>query len=233
MSQPMLILLPGMDGTGTLFAPLRRALAAERPGVDLHTVSFPIDTPLDHAGLAAEIEPTLPGGPLVLVAESFSGALALQLAHRLGTRVSAIVLVATFVVPPVPAAGVLARLAGTWTFGLPLPRSAVRALLVGTDAPDSLVNAVIDAVDSVSPTVLATRLDAVLRVDATPLLRDCQARLLCIHATRDRLLGERSLAHMTRLRPDMPVVEVDAPHLVLQTAPGDCARAIQAFATEG
>ena len=35
-----LVLLPGMDGTGTLYEPLRAALA---PSVDFHIVRYPTD----------------------------------------------------------------------------------------------------------------------------------------------------------------------------------------------
>ena len=31
MGQPLLVLLPGMDGTGELFAPLRRVMPADVP----------------------------------------------------------------------------------------------------------------------------------------------------------------------------------------------------------
>ncbi len=59
-----------------------------------------------------------------------------------------------------------------------------------------------------------------------------KSRLSVLSDGRVRLLDDRSLAHMTRLRADLAVVQVDSPHLVLQTVPEAYTTAIQAFAEQ-
>jgi hypothetical protein len=61
------LLLPGMDGTGTLFGSFVRHLD---PGLNPRIISFPVDTPLSYEELLQRIE--VPVGPFAIVAESQS-----------------------------------------------------------------------------------------------------------------------------------------------------------------
>jgi hypothetical protein len=78
-------MLPGLDGTGLLFRPLVAAM----PDTGTKVVSYPNDKALsldEHARWAIR---NLPGGKAVLVAESFSGLVALRVlqeARSCGTR---------------------------------------------------------------------------------------------------------------------------------------------------
>src|SRR5215207_6227719 len=145
-----IVLLPGLDGTGALFDDfVRAAPAAVRPDV----VSLPRE-PLGYAELVERLAPRLQLTPdTILLAESFSGPLAILLAQR--QQIAALVLCNTFVMPPRPRA--LAVLPLAPFFRLPLPAAVVRRFLVGSDAPDTLVERVRAAVASVPPTVLAAR----------------------------------------------------------------------------
>ncbi len=72
------VLLPGMDGTGLLFTPLLSALPI---GVDPIVVSYPADRAASPEELLRIVLAHLPGeGAYVLIAESFSGPLALRAA---------------------------------------------------------------------------------------------------------------------------------------------------------
>ena len=90
------VLLPGLDGTGRLFAPLLRAL----PGLEPIVVSYPCREVLDVQGLLHVIEGALPTEPYILVAESFSGPLAVRVAARRPLGLRGLVLVASFVRSP-------------------------------------------------------------------------------------------------------------------------------------
>lgn len=73
-----LILMPGMDGTGELFAPLIGALGSS---IESIVVRYPTDQPLTYSELFPQVRAALPrSGPFVLLGESFSGPLALMLA---------------------------------------------------------------------------------------------------------------------------------------------------------
>src|ERR1700679_4387919 len=89
------LLLPGMDGTGRLFAAFQPLLA---PALGARVCAFPPDRPLGYEQLLAEVD--VPSGPFAIVAESFSGPLGILLAARYAERVRALVLVATFARSP-------------------------------------------------------------------------------------------------------------------------------------
>ena len=71
-----LVLLPGLDGTGLLFEPL---LAALPSSIRTQVVAYPPDQSLSLAEYAALVRKLLPKGDVVLLAESFSGLVALSL----------------------------------------------------------------------------------------------------------------------------------------------------------
>lgn len=95
-----LVLLPGMDGTGELFAPF---LAALSPGCESAVVAYPTSEPFDYAQLESIVRAVLPvDGPYVLLAESFSGPIAISIAASTPSLLKGLVLCASFVRNPQP-----------------------------------------------------------------------------------------------------------------------------------
>ncbi len=95
---PIMVLLPGMDGTATLFAPLVEALAPTH----CLPVAYPCDQALDYDALEALVRARLPTAePFVVVAESFSGPLGIRLAAEPPPGLAGVMLVATFATSPV------------------------------------------------------------------------------------------------------------------------------------
>ncbi len=226
-----LVLMPGMDGTGALLAPLAASLSAAMPDTEISIVSYPTDEVLGYAELADWLcERETLDADTILVAESFSGPLAVEMAER--RTVGGVVLASTFVQPPLPAASLLRAGVTRLMFAVSLPGVAVRALLVGWRAPAALVCGVQDAVAQVAPAVLAHRLREILAVDVSSALARCAVPAMYISARRDVLLGGRALRVVQRLRPSLPVSVLDAPHLVLQTNPDTCAAIIVRFVRE-
>lgn len=166
--------MPGMDGTGRLFRPFTSELPAD---VQHQVVSYPPDQPLDYAALEPLVP--LPRRDFVIVAESFSGPLAIQIASRAPAHLKALVLIATFVRPPL---GWLSSFLGAFAlpllFRAPPPRAALRALLLGTHATDALVSETRSVIQSVAPAVLASRLRGILSVDVTRELRVVRVPIL-------------------------------------------------------
>ena len=79
---------------------------------------------------------------------------------------------------------------------------------------------------------MAARLREIVDVDVRDDFRRSTTPVSYLAGARDRLVGQRSLAEMKRLRPDMETVVLDAPHLVLQRRPAEAARHIAAFLVE-
>jgi pimeloyl-[acyl-carrier protein] methyl ester esterase len=225
----VLLLLPGLDGTGDLFRPLLDALPT---GTRTRVVAYPRDERLGYAELlplvtAAAAE----AGPHVVVAESFSGPLAVAYAATRPRELRGVVLCATFMRNPLPVPVRWLRLfARTTVCRMRPPRCVVRVLLTGGDAPAELIGHVIRSVESVQPAVLAHRLREVLDRDTTHLLDEVRVPVLHVGGSRDRLLGTRGLAQIAARLPGLRTVVLDAPHLVLQRRPAETAHAIVAFA---
>ena len=126
----------------------------------------------------------------------------------------------------------LGGLLGPWCFRLPLPTWTIRVLIAGAEAPIELCRTIQAAVRKVSPMVLAFRLREVMRSDAIEDLQTCSVPIFYLNGTNDRLLGKRALRSLTAARPDMTVINVPGPHMLLQAAPDTCARHIE-FAVGG
>ncbi|MBS1914119.1 MAG: alpha/beta fold hydrolase [Bacteroidetes bacterium] len=224
-----MLLLPGMDGTGKLFERFIHAMGTADEAV---VVPYPVDERPGYADLVRLAARHAEGGDaLVIVAESFSGPVAAELAVMLGDRVRGLVLVASFVRCPLPLPlRALVRAASRAAPFVPIPvGTLLRRLMLNGPVPEWLLRSVRDIVRSVPVRVIASRIRLVLRADASRSLQRTGVPLLVLSPTRDRLLGHASANYIARLRPDCRIVAVDAPHLALQAAPEACAEAIRHF----
>lgn len=225
-----LVLLPGMDGTGMLFAPLLATLPAH---VTPQVVRYPADQPLTYDALLAQVLAQLPvGRQYVLLGESFSGPIALRVAATHPEGLLAVALCASFARTPVR---VPAWLAPAVRPGLmrASPFALQAPVMLGRGADPTLRALLHDALAQVSPHVLAFRARELLRVDASEALGAATTPLLYLRATHDQLVSARSRDHLLHHRPDMQVVDIAGPHLLLQTQPAACWQAIDAFLSEG
>ena len=104
----MIVLLPGMDGSGLLRADF---IAALGPDIDAMVVTYPPDRLLGYSKLTALARAELPNDrPFVLLGESFSGPIAVALAASRPPGLRALVLVCSFVRSPVSVPAVLRRM---------------------------------------------------------------------------------------------------------------------------
>ncbi|MBC8070120.1 MAG: alpha/beta hydrolase [Deltaproteobacteria bacterium] len=220
-----LVLMPGMDGTGVLFQPLLEQLA---PSESACVIRYPGDEQLGYDELLATVERALPtAGRYALIAESFSGPLALRVAARNPVGLAAVVLAASFVTNPlrlVPRWA--AALASPWLFAT-VPKHA-QAWAVFDGAPSEPLRELFrEAQTQVLPAVMAARARAIMRVDATADLRACPVPVSYLQAIRDRVVSASCLRRNLVARPDVAVRRIDAPHLILQTAPAQSLVAIR------
>lgn len=220
MAYTRIILLPGLDGTARLF---RRFVAIAPPDLSFTPVSFPLE-PLRYDELADRVAREVPDVPIVVIAESFSGPLAVALAER--RPVAAFVFCNSFVVAPRSSA--FRWLASPLLFRLPMPGFLLRRYMLGAAADETLIREVSEAVAAVPAAVLAFRLRSVFECDATAAFARCVAPTLYVRGTEDRLVPESASARMASARP-MRIVTVPGPHLLLQANPVGAWRAIVPF----
>jgi pimeloyl-[acyl-carrier protein] methyl ester esterase len=221
-----LVLLPGMDGTGELFAPFVEALAGEFP---IHIVRYPLTETHGYAGLVAVAEAALPPeGSLVLVGESFSGPIAIALAAAHPERVAGLVLGGSFARNPRPLLSVFRALTPLVGLGR-IPVGLASAILLGDFATPRTRAALGRAFAKVPPSVLRARLEAVLAVDVTADLAKVLVPVLYLRALQDRLVPESSAAHIAKHCSRTQVVDLEGAHAILQASPEASARAVAEF----
>jgi pimeloyl-[acyl-carrier protein] methyl ester esterase len=220
-----LVLLPGMDGSGALFAPLVAALGDT---VRTEIISYPPDQLLGYEELVAFVRARLPTVPYFLLGESFSGPVAIALAASEGPGLRGLILSCTYARNPSPSLK-------PFRFLLPwIPLSARLSfssapLLLGRHATRQMVRALREALAPVSAQVLRHRLNAVLDVDCSAPTQRVGMPVLYLQATRDRVVSAASARHLECLLPGMQRVRITGPHLLLQVAPTESAQAIVDF----
>jgi pimeloyl-ACP methyl ester carboxylesterase len=133
-----LVLLPGLDGTGVLFADFVGALPKEWQTA---TVRYPLGRCLSYSELEGLVRAACSiSEPFMLLAESFSTSLAIKYAASNPVNLEGLVLCAGFATSPVRTwRRFLGSLLAPLMFHVPLPNLAAKHWLVGPDAPASLL----------------------------------------------------------------------------------------------
>lgn len=222
-----LVLLPGLDGTGTLFEPFIRELPAAWRVV---VVAYPADAGLGYDELTSLALSAIPvDGAVVLLGESFSGPIAIRLAAELGLRVQALILCCTFARNPRPGLAWLRPLLAVVPSPAALPAVlSVRALL-GRHAAEEPQALLARALAALPASVLRARLRAALTVDVLPQLARVQAPVLYLQASHDLVVPSNAVADLLAALPALKVVRLPGPHGLLQTAPRAAASAVLSF----
>jgi pimeloyl-[acyl-carrier protein] methyl ester esterase len=217
-SKRVLVLLPGMDGTGELFAPFIAALGGE---FDVRVVRYPGDHCGGYEALEAIARSEIPEDqPYVLLAESFSGPIAMSIAASVPNQLRGLVLCCTFARNPRPVLAPLKALLGV---------APMKALPAGSMIGAQMRAPLQAALGRVTSAALRARMRAVLAVDVCDRLAKCEVPILYLRATRDWLVPRAAARLVALIKPATRIIEFDAPHFLLQTAPQQAAREVAAF----
>lgn len=223
--RPLLVLLPGLDGTGLMFEPFVQALAAR--GFESRIVRYP-PALASYPACAHFVRTLLPRDrPFLLLGESFSGPVALALAADPPENLVGLVLCGTFAKNPRPGLGRLAPLLGILPGRLPL--GAIRFLLLGRWATEPLLERVRALAAQVAASTMKGRLRSVVAVDQTPLLGRIRVPTLALVAAHDRLVPPSATAWLRAHLPNLDIVRLQGPHWLLQSRPDAAVQAIGAF----
>jgi pimeloyl-ACP methyl ester carboxylesterase len=228
-SPQRLLLLPGLDGTEILFAPLLSAL----PDWLLPTVvTYPIDGRNGYEDLLpVALEAVRRQPDCHVLGWSFSGPLALRLAHAEPGRVRSVTLVASFVQRPLRWLGVAGPMLNAGVVGA--VRTLRRLPIWLCRAPDDPLRRDKARIwQRVPARTLAARARAIRSVDARADLTAVQRPLLYLRSLRDRAVPSSNLEHMRALRPDLRVATLAGDHFALYADPAAAAAAIAQFVVE-
>ena len=220
----LLVLLPGLDGTGTMFAPLLKELG----DFETRVVRYP-PALTSYPACLHHARTFLPADrPFLLLGESFSGPVALALAAERPEGLRALILCGTFAKNPRPGLA--------WTAALlrmlparRLPRWLLRRLLLGPWATGPLLALAQTLQAELPPATLKARLLSVLAVDQTPLLGRIQVPTLALEADADRLVPPAATHWLRAHLPNLDLHRLHGPHWLLQTRPEAAAGALRGF----
>lgn len=223
-----LVMLPGLDGTGTLLLDFASDFGAD---TSIIIIDYPTDTFMTYEDLARYVRQRLPSDDFVLIGESFSGPLALKIAGERPPGLKGVVLGASFARLDIPAKSFLSRAAATVSPRM-LPMFALSFLLLGRWATLQNVKALRTAIETVGAHVLSGRAQEALTVDLVSqgVTVDCPTLLL--EARYDRLIPRAAAKTVAQICTRLRVETIDGPHFLLQVARKACASAVQNFCDE-
>lgn len=223
-----LVLLPGLNGTTGLFAPL---LDRAKGKFNIIAISYPTDEIKSYRDLTELVLVKIKtlDGRVVLLGESFSGPISLFVSQAIPESLVGVVLVATFIRAPNLRLGRFLP----WKLGFILtkPLYSVRLRLAG-EGSKSIVSRISSEMQKVSPGVLSARMEVIFNVNAMDALRDCKVPLIYLRGTRDFVVPKRNLRDILSVRPEVKVVEFNTQHFLLQSEPEKALLEIERFVEE-
>lgn len=219
-----LILLPGMDGTGKLFENFISCLSE----IDCSVIPLPQSGPQDVTSLSQCIREQLPSENFFLLAESFSGAIAAKLCEEPITNLRGMVFVGSFLSPPNRVALSLARALPIKILSkLPFSIFAIRKLMLGPNASDSLVEKFRNIIDTVPRETLKARFQAMQSLGSTNFSSDIP--VLYLSGSGDHLVPRSKQSEFEQNFPNVEFSILDGPHFLLQTNPEASAQLVIKF----
>lgn len=249
MNSPLpihLILLPGLDGTGELFAPLLRRIErmhihADEPQLIAHALRYPTHDKLDlrqlHHAVEHYIAHNLPeDARYVILGESFSGPVAITVAYAAQTvregealsrrRCMGLILCCSMARNPYV---MFAPLAPLWSV-LPIelvPMGWVNRLAQGK--LDFWAGGQELAMNKVDTQVLRHRLQVISKVDVTAELSALRMPVLYLQATKDVVVPASCARLVQDCAPQTMLARIDSSHFLLQSKPDKALAQIQSF----
>ena len=150
---PIWTFLPGLHGSAELFSSVKQHIPAS---VETDYVEYPTEGPQSYSALTAWLNEHLASGnPRLIIAESFSGPIALRLAASRPDEISGVVLVASFCDAPMHPG--IALLPLRLLFMVQPPHTALRHFLIGDDVSDGELIDLQNVIKSLPSSLLASR----------------------------------------------------------------------------
>lgn len=222
--QPIHTLLPGLHGTAALYDPLVQLLDSH----PVECISYPEDIPQSYEKLSEWLISHVDWSkPRVLIAESFSGPLALLLASKFPHSVQALVLAASFCASP--SNPNLALLPLRPLMMLRPPKAAIRHFLIGPTASNEKTKRLQSIVSSIPSKVLSQRVRSILSLEPAdcPNLHDTP--MLILQASDDNMIPWETQNQLCMHYPHATTHWLNSPHLILQECTLECHTLIAHF----
>lgn len=223
-----LIFFPGLDGTGLSYEPLKKELPDD---TQVTLIKYPPDKPLLLPQLVDYAVDQIPKGkPLLILAESFSGPVAVSLLSSIQLNVRGIIFCSTFVKSPRPVLLSLAKYVPiSWLFYFPVPDVIFYVFCGGKKLSESVISLFLKIKHIVKPNVIAQRVRMLGDIDVISKLAGLSIPCCYIQAIDDKIVPPRCVEQFQNVLVNLKIKKVKGPHFILQTKPKECAELIMAF----
>ncbi|MDH3503738.1 MAG: hypothetical protein OEZ41_13170 [Nitrospirota bacterium] len=223
-----LILLPGLDGTGILFQPLVEQL---RDIFHVTVIAYPKDRPSSMPEMAEIVKEQLSTPEdTILLAESFSGLVALTILEQCAIPLRGIIFCAAFAESPRPFLlnCLTMRPVGLLLFPW-IPGIFYRVLCLGLSANPLLVKNLQGVLANVPSHVLVHRLRLIARVSFSNRSNVWSIPCGYLQASQDKLVPDRCAVWFAHHFQFFNLKKVDGPHFLLQAKVQQCVQYILEF----
>lgn len=219
-----LVFLPGMDGTGKLFAPLLGYFKQYQCQV----IKLPKTGSQDYLYLGEYVKDSLPANDFIVIAESFSGPIAAQLARQKIKNLKGFVFVATFLSSPnTTLLSIARRLPIKLLTKSPGARYFIKKLFLGNHAGNHLIEQFQSTVNQVPVNVLKQRIQTMQKLT----FQEFNNRLPAVYILpdSDKLVPKSKVKEFQKCFSHLQVKEIDGPHFILQAESKNSANIIIDF----
>ena len=221
----MLCLLPGLGGTGKLYQWLGEAINDE---FDFRVIVYEDGSTLEDF-VASALRQIPEDRPVSLVAESFSGAVAIALLASRTRDYGPSVLCNTFASPPYRALlPLIDFVPDLFLGGGALREPLLKWVTAGRFVTQDRWRRIMDSVGSLDHARVRGQLQAVRRTNVEAMLPRIDVPMLYLQSTHDRLIRPTHGRRIIRELVDCVSVSVNGPHMLLQCAPEACFAHIRA-----
>ncbi len=221
MNENKLMLLPGLDGTGKLFEPLLSEIQNERT---IEVISYPDDKELTYSELLSYVDKIIQNeNSIYIIAESFSGSIALKLLKKHKNIIKGIILIASFITPPskyllkisnfLPVKSILK---------INIPNFLIRHYCLGYETTNKQINQFKKNIKLVNSNVLAFRLKELLKLKKKEHTTSYNCKIIYIQASNDKLVSSHCLKELSSIF-KIEIAVIKGSHFLLQTKPIECA----------
>jgi len=216
-----IILLPGLDGTGSLFDELIKSLGRDN---EVEVISYDDISGQSFVEQAKEIAARITDMDVLLVGESYSGRVAYEISQILGLRVRAIVFIASFISSP----SFLSKFAGFLPVAMLNPNFLSTYLLkvfgFNGQATSEQTNSIFNSLKIADRSKLKVRLKNIAALSNPAKAIECSVTY--IRPNRDFLVGNNAVNNLRSLCSNFNVISVSGGHFIAQSAPLACAKVI-------
>lgn len=225
-SSMTIVILPGLDGTRALTSEVEARLCREHKVLALH---YPPDLS-GYDDIQAWLTRALPVEDYILIAQSFSGPLAIMIGATRPSNLKGIVFIASFAKSPRKVPAFFAHALRGVPVQSRLMAWLAQPMLMGKWANSAFTARFRESLSHVPASTLAARLQQVLRVNVVKEIDHIEVPYIYLQATRDRLVPARmaqDFYHSTSA-----IKRIDGPHFLLQANPEDAAIHILSFTAQ-